>query len=32
VVIRASMLQLATPPWLRGRVSAVNGFFVGASN
>ncbi|HUD22177.1 MAG TPA: MFS transporter [Acidobacteriaceae bacterium] len=32
VVIRASMLQLATPPWLRGRVSAVNGIFVGASN
>ena len=32
VVIRASILQLATPSWLRGRVSAVNGFFVGASN
>jgi len=32
VVIRASILQLATPPWLRGRVSAVNGLFVGASN
>jgi MFS family permease len=32
VVIRASMLQLATPPGLRGRVSAVNGLFVGASN
>ena len=32
VVIRASILQLATPPWLRGRVSAVNGIFVGASN
>jgi len=32
VVIRASMLQLATPSWLRGRVSAVNGLFVGASN
>jgi hypothetical protein len=26
------MLQLATPPGLRGRVSAVNGLFVGASN
>jgi MFS family permease len=32
VVIRASMLQLATPHGLRGRVSAVNGLFVGASN
>jgi hypothetical protein len=32
VVIRASILQLATPSWLRGRVSAVNGLFVGASN
>jgi MFS family permease len=32
VVIRASILQLATPPELRGRVSAVNGLFVGASN
>jgi len=32
VVIRASILQLATPHWLRGRVSAVNGLFVGASN
>jgi MFS family permease len=32
VVIRASILQLATPPAMRGRVSAVNGLFVGASN
>jgi MFS family permease len=32
VVIRASMLQLATPPEMRGRVSAVNWLFVGASN
>jgi MFS family permease len=32
VVIRASILQLATPPGMRGRVSAVNGLFVGASN
>ena len=32
VVIRASMLQLATPPGMRGRVSAVNGLFIGASN
>ena len=32
VVIRSSMLQLATPPEMRGRVSAVNWLFVGASN
>jgi MFS family permease len=32
VVIRASILQLATPPGMRGRVSAVNALFVGASN
>jgi len=32
VVIRASIMQLATPPGMRGRVSAVNGLFVGASN
>ncbi len=32
VVIRSSMLQLATPPAMRGRVSAVNSLFVGASN
>jgi hypothetical protein len=32
VVIRASVLQLATPPEMRGRVSAVNWLFVGASN
>jgi MFS family permease len=32
VVIRASILQLATPPGMRGRVSAVNGLFIGASN
>jgi MFS family permease len=32
VVIRASILQLATPPEMRGRVSAVNGLFIGASN
>lgn len=32
VVIRSSMLQLATPPEMRGRVSAVNSLFVGASN
>ena len=32
VVIRASMLQLATPQEMRGRVSAVNSLFVNASN
>ena len=32
VVIRSSMLQLATPPEMRGRVSAVNSLFIGASN
>ncbi len=32
VVIRASVLQLATPPEMRGRVSAVNSLFIGASN
>lgn len=32
VVIRTSLLQLATPPSMRGRVSAVNSLFVGASN
>jgi MFS family permease len=32
VVIRSSMLQLATPASMRGRVSAVNSLFVGASN
>ena len=32
VVIRSSMLQLATPPEMRGRVSAVNWLFGGASN
>ncbi|MFT4112946.1 MFS transporter [Silvibacterium sp.] len=32
VVIRSSMLQLGTPPEMRGRVSAVNALFLGASN
>jgi MFS family permease len=32
VVIRSSVLQLATPAEMRGRVSAVNSLFVGASN
>jgi len=32
VIIRGTVLQLATPPEMRGRVSAVNSLFVGASN
>jgi MFS family permease len=32
VVIRGSLLQLATPPGMRGRISAVNSLFIGASN
>jgi hypothetical protein len=32
VIIRGSVLQLSTPPEMRGRVSAVNSLFIGASN
>ena len=32
VVVRSSILQLATPNEMRGRVSAVNWLFIGASN
>jgi MFS family permease len=32
VVVRSSILQLATPPEMRGRVSSVNWLFLGASN
>jgi hypothetical protein len=32
VVIRSSILQLATPNEMRGRVSSVNWLFIGASN
>ena len=32
MVIRASFVQLQTPDEMRGRVSAVNGLFIGASN
>lgn len=32
VVVRSSLLQMATPPQMRGRVSAVNWLFLGASN
>ncbi|GAP24112.1 MFS transporter [Gluconobacter japonicus] len=32
VVIRSSLIQLATPDSMRGRVSAVNSLFIGSSN
>lgn len=32
VIIRGSLIQLATPQYIRGRVSAVNSLFIGASN
>jgi hypothetical protein len=32
VVVRTTLIQAATPPEMRGRVSAVNMMFVGASN
>jgi MFS family permease len=32
VIVRSSLLQLATPVSMRGRVSAVNSLFLGASN
>jgi MFS family permease len=32
VIVRQTMVQLATPDEMRGRVSAVNGVFIGASN
>lgn len=32
VIVRGSLLQLATPSEMRGRVSAVNSLFIGASN
>jgi hypothetical protein len=32
VVIRMTLVQLGTPDEVRGRVTAVNGLFVGASN
>jgi hypothetical protein len=32
VVIRSSLVQLETPDEMRGRVSAVNAVFIGASN
>jgi len=32
VVIRSSLVQIATPDEMRGRVSAVNALFIGTSN
>ncbi len=32
IVIRQSLVQLETPDDMRGRVSAVNSVFIGASN
>ena len=32
VVTRSTILQLATPDAMRGRVSAINGIFIGSSN
>lgn len=32
VVIRTTIMQLATPDGMRGRVSAINGIFIGSSN
>jgi hypothetical protein len=32
VVMRNTIMQLATPDAMRGRVSAINGIFIGSSN
>ena len=32
VVVRSTILQLATPDGMRGRVSSINGIFIGSSN
>ena len=32
VVVRSTILQLATPDAMRGRVSSINGIFIGSSN
>lgn len=32
IVMRSTILQLATPDEMRGRVSAINGIFIGSSN
>jgi len=32
VVVRHTLVQVITPDYLRGRVSAINGLFIGVSN
>jgi MFS family permease len=32
VVLRQTILQLLTPPQMQGRVTAINGLFIGSSN
>ncbi|NTW10881.1 MAG: MFS transporter, partial [Chlorobiaceae bacterium] len=32
VVMRSTIIQLSTPDEMRGRVSAINGIFIGSSN
>jgi MFS family permease len=32
VVVRSSIVQLTTPDHMRGRISAINGIFIGSSN
>ena len=32
VVLRSTILQLATPDHMRGRVASINGLFIGSSN
>ncbi len=32
VILRSTIMQLATPDGMRGRVSAINGIFIGSSN
>ena len=32
VVVRTTILQLATPDHMRGRVASINGIFIGSSN
>jgi MFS family permease len=32
VVLRATLVQMKTPPEMMGRVQAINGFFIGSSN
>jgi len=32
VILRSTIMQLATPDEMRGRVSSINGIFIGSSN